>query len=256
MNKKSLLLVDDDTTIRDVIKGALEKDYCVLEASGYADAVELLNCPIDLAIIDYILPDCDGFDVLRALREVDPEIPAIIITGHGDENVVIQAIRKDVADYIKKPVKLNYLRERLREIFSETDSGGGTEGAEAREKYILESVARHIEQKYMTDLTLEKVSRLACMSRFSFCRAFKERFGQTLISYLNGIRLKNALRLLRNSDYNITEIAHSVGYRTMGHFDRVFRAAYKVSPREYRKKVSGRIKNRRHNGQENTHCRR
>lgn len=255
MDKKSLLLVDDDATIRDVIKGALEKDYSVLEASGYADAIELLRCPVDLAIIDYILPDRDGFEVLRALREVEPALPAIIITGHSDENVVIQAIRKDVADYIKKPVNLSYLRARLSEIFSGADTGSKPEGAEIRERFILESVARHIEKTYMTNLTLEKLSRIACMSRFNFCRAFKERFGQTLISYLNGIRLKNAIRLLRNSDYNITEIAHLVGYRTMGHFDRVFRAAYKVSPREYRKKITSRTKKRHHNGQEDTHCR-
>jgi DNA-binding response OmpR family regulator len=107
MNKKSLLLVDDDVTIRDVIKSGLKKDYSVLEASGYADAIELLRCPADLAIIDYVLPDRDGFEILKALREVEPALP-----GHSDENVVIQAIRKDVADYIKKPLSLAYHTRR------------------------------------------------------------------------------------------------------------------------------------------------
>ncbi len=92
----------------------------------------------------------------------------------------------------------------------------------------------------MKNLTLEKLARMACMSRFSFCRAFKERFGRTFISYLNGVRLRNAVRLLKNSPYNITEIAHFVGFRTMVHFDRVFRAAYMMPPREYRKKIKNR----------------
>jgi transcriptional regulator GlxA family with amidase domain len=89
----------------------------------------------------------------------------------------------------------------------------------------------------MGELTLDKLARLACMNRFSFCRAFKERFSQSFISYVNSIRLKNAGELLKDSRTSITEIAFSVGYRNSGHFNRVFKAIYKMSPREYRRKM-------------------
>jgi len=238
VKKKSVLLVEDDGVVRDVIKGVLEPEYNVLGASDYSEAVKLLRNPIDIAIIDYVLPDRDGFEVLKAVREmVDPTLPAIVMTGYSDENVLIKAIRTEVADYIKKPLNLTYLKRRLSEIFGGEDNNKYHESVETREEFILDGIAAYIEEGYMKDLTLDKLARMACMSRFKFCRAFKERFGQTFISYLNSIRIKNAANLLKNYNLSITEIAYFVGYRSAAHFNRVFKAAYKISPREYRKKL-------------------
>ncbi len=237
MNKKTLLLIDDDVVIRVIIKSALENEYCVLEASGYSEAIKLLRYPIDLVIIDYTLPEHNVFKVLKVLQEVDPSMPAIIMTGYNNEDVVISSIRKEVAAYIKKPVNLAYLRKRLQEIFSDFGNSGNPEISGTKE-FVFNAIANHIEEKYMKELTLDKLARMACMSKFSFCRAFKERFGQTFISYLNSIRIKNAVKLLENSHYSIMEIVYFVGYRNYGHFNRVFRAIHKVSPGEYRKKAA------------------
>jgi putative two-component system response regulator len=106
MSKKTILIVEDDTVVREVIKDALKREYNVLEASNYSEAVKLLGHSVDLAIIDYILPDSDGFEVLKAIREEKIALPAIIMTGYSNEAVVIKALRSAVADYIKKPIKL------------------------------------------------------------------------------------------------------------------------------------------------------
>jgi two-component system response regulator YesN len=238
MDKKNILLVDDDATIRDMIKDALKKEYNILEASNYSEAVKLIRYPIDLALIDYVLPDSDGFEVLKAIRDVKPSLPAIIMTGYSNENVVIKALRTEVADYIKKPVKLAYLRRRLLEILGGKDNSRNSESVESREEFILDGIAAYVEEKYMKDLTLDKLASMTCMNRFKFCRAFKERFEQTFTSYLNTIRVKNAAGLLKNPNLNITEIAYFVGYKSVIHFDRVFRAIYGISPRDYRKKIS------------------
>ena len=92
MPRKSILLVDDDAFIRDVIKSALNNDYHVFEASTYLDVMKFPFQSVDLAIVDYILPDRDGFEVLQSLRERNPSLPAIIITGWGDEDVIIRAL--------------------------------------------------------------------------------------------------------------------------------------------------------------------
>jgi two-component system, response regulator YesN len=237
MNTKTLLIVDDDAQIRSLLRSSLEKHYIVLEASGYFEAIRLLKYPFDLAIIDYLLPDRDGFEVLKILREVCPTLPVIIMTGHTDENLVIKAIRQDVADYIKKPLNLKYLRKRLSEMFAEVHDPQESERVETREYYVLDGIASYIEANYMQDLNLEIIAKMACMSRFRFCRAFKERFGKSFISYLNAVRIRKASELLRNPNYNIQEISYDVGYRNPGHFNRVFKTAHKISPREYRKKL-------------------
>lgn len=236
MFRKSLLLVDDDAVIRDVIKSALNNEYQVFEASSYVDVMKFPFQSVDLAIIDYILPDRDGFEVLQSLRERNPSLPAIIITGWGDEDVIIRALRENATDYIKKPVNLRYLRERVSDIVGDA-KGKEHDALHSDKGEQLDSIVKHIQENYMGELTLDKLARLACMSRFSFCRAFKERFSQSFISYVNGIRLKNAGELLKDSRTSITEIAFSVGYRNSGHFNRVFKAVYKMSPREYRRKM-------------------
>jgi two-component system, response regulator YesN len=238
MEKKTILIVDDDAQIRSLLRSSLEKHYIVLEASGYFEAIRLLQYPFDLALIDYLLPDRDGFEVVKILREVYPTLPVIIMTGHTDENLVIKAIRRDVTDYIKKPLDLKYLRKRLSEMFAEVRDPQKYEGVETREYYVLDGIASYIEASYMQDLNLEKISKMACMSRFRFCRAFKERFGKSFISYLNTVRIRKASELLRKPNYSIQEISYDVGYRNAGHFNRVFKTVHKISPREYRKKLT------------------
>ncbi len=234
---KTILLVDDDPVVRDVIKGALKSEYNLLEASGYQDVIKQLTKPIDLALIDYILPDCDGFEVLKAVREAIPALPAIIITGYGSEKVVIKALRAAVVDYIKKPIKLTYLGRRVSEILGGEWSNGNNEHMEAREEFILDGIAAHVREHSMKDLKLEILARMACMNKFKLSRLFKDRFGQTFTSYLNSIRIKNAVELFKNPNINITEAAYFAGYRSVRHFNRIFKAVYKISPREYRKKI-------------------
>jgi YesN/AraC family two-component response regulator len=238
MNKKNIILIDDDTVVRDMIKDSLEKDYNVIEASTYTDVMNLLDNSIDLALIDYVLPDADGFDVLQTLRASKPSLPAIMMTGYGNETVVIKALRTEIVDYMKKPLKLSYLKKRLYEILGGNQNNKQYESVTSREDFILDGVVSHIEEKYMKHITLEKAASMACMNKFKFCRAFKERYGQTFITYLNGIRVKNAADLLRNDNLSITEIAYFVGYGSVVHFDRVFRSTYGISPREYRKTIT------------------
>jgi two-component system response regulator YesN len=236
MEKKSILLVDDDAVVREIIKSALINEYDVLEASSYSDVLKLLDKPIDLALIDYILLDYDGFDVLEKIREAKPALPAIIMTGYGNEKVAIKALRSEVEDYIKKPLKLSYLKKRLSEIFGYKKQYEDSKDSESREEFILEAIAEHIEDIYSKNLTLDKLAAMAGMSKFKFSKAFINRFKQTFASYLNNLRINHASELLRNLDLNISEVAHAVGYKNVVHFERKFKETYGMTPREYRKK--------------------
>lgn len=236
--KKSILLVDDDSAVRELIRFALEKKkYYVLEASSYSEAIEQLRKPIDLAIIDYILPDRDGFEVFKRIREVKPTLPAIIMTAYSTEDVVINALRTGVTDYIKKPLSLSYLTGKISEMLGGEKAIEANEDIRSRDEFIMDGIAVYIEEKYREQLTLDKLASIARMNRMKFGKVFKERFGKTFRSYLNSIRIKNATELLRKSNSSITEIADAVGYRNVDHFERIFRKIYGVSPRRYRKKL-------------------
>jgi DNA-binding response OmpR family regulator len=105
--------VDDDALVRDVIKGALERQYNILEASRYSEARVLVREAFDLALVDYILPDRDGFGVVKIVRERKPSLPVIIMTAYSSEDLVIRALRAGITDYVKKPLVLKYLLKKI-----------------------------------------------------------------------------------------------------------------------------------------------
>ncbi|MBI4689702.1 MAG: response regulator transcription factor [Nitrospirae bacterium] len=242
MEKKSILLVEDDMQIRESTKLIIETKYHVLEASDYDEAIAELKNPLDLAIIDYILPDYDGFDLLKEIRKVKPSLPVIMMTGYGTEQVAMRALRMGATDYIKKPLDIPYLMNKISELLGEdTDIKNDVNYlnvAKNRDEIIIDGIARYIEQKYKENLTRDKLADIAGMNEYKFCRAFKKRIGQSFISYLNGIRIKNTAELLKNPDLSITEVAHRAGYGSVEHFERVFKKRYEMSPREYRRKLN------------------
>ena len=81
----------------------------------------------------------------------------------------------------------------------------------------------------------EKLAQIAGMSPTRYQLAFKKHYGTTPYEYLKELRLNQALFLLKNSDYSITEIAAKVGYHTSGYFAKLFKNAYGLGPREYRR---------------------
>ena len=74
------------------------------------------------------------------------------------------------------------------------------------------------------------------MDKYKLSKLFNERFGQSMKSYLNTIRIKKAAELLQNQELGVAEVAFSVGYGSVPHFCRVFREAYGLSPKEHREK--------------------
>jgi YesN/AraC family two-component response regulator len=238
MRRKSILLVEDDGLLRGLIRGALEQQYHILEAVTKEEAASLLDAHIDLALIDYSLPDGNGFDVLQALREVKPGLPIIMMTAYSTENLAIKALRTGVTDYLKKPLSFAYLRGKLSEVLEGKKNEEFPESRERGEVFIMECIAVFIEENYMKRLNRDKLAEKACMDRYKFSRLFRERFGQNIKSYLNGVRTQRAAELLNNRDLSIAEIAFSVGYGSVPHFYRVFREAFGTSPKEYRETLT------------------
>mgnify|MGYP001943253646 FL=1 len=74
------------------------------------------------------------------------------------------------------------------------------------------------------------------MSRSHFCRLFKEVTGQTLIEYVNDIRLSKAKAMLQDPNLSITEIALSTGFSDINYFSRLFKKTYQISPSGMRMK--------------------
>ena len=101
--------------------------------------------------------------------------------------------------------------------------------------YKVSEVAQYIGNHYAETLTLAQLSGQFHISPFYISRIFTQITGLSIISYINHVRVEEARRLLQDTDLSVTEIALQVGYQSVTHFGRVFKAAMGASPQRYRK---------------------
>jgi len=107
----TLLVVEDEASHRRVLEAHFSKDYHVITAEHGQRAVEIASQqPIHLLITDLILPGMNGLEVLRRIRELHPNVVAIVITAHPTVHTAVRAMKDGAVDYIPKPIDLGDLR--------------------------------------------------------------------------------------------------------------------------------------------------
>ncbi|MCL2330802.1 MAG: sigma-54 dependent transcriptional regulator, partial [Phycisphaerae bacterium] len=105
-SSQPILVVDDDAIIRDSLSEFLRLDgYSVTGASNFAEAVAALDRqPFSLVISDMNMPDGNGFELLRLIRQRYPDIVTVMITGYGTIDSAVEAIKMGAYDYLTKPI--------------------------------------------------------------------------------------------------------------------------------------------------------
>ncbi len=138
-NALTVLIVEDDETIRTLLQMELEEQgFTVVLCSGKVEAQQRLDegVPIDVALLDLRLGDGSGMDVLKSLHNRNARTPVIMMTGHGNKNVILEALKLGVFDYLEKPFSV---REDLFPVLWRAQSVAML----ARENSALLSEARH-----------------------------------------------------------------------------------------------------------------
>lgn len=109
-NKANILVVDDERGPRESLMMILKPYYNVYTAERGSQAVELVNqIPVDLVTVDLKMPGLPGIKVLEHIKQHDPDIEAIVITGYGSLDTAVQGIRLGAFDYIDKPFDVNHI---------------------------------------------------------------------------------------------------------------------------------------------------
>ena len=107
-----LLVVDDNESICQLIFDFFSelKGHTVYATQSPAEAPDLVReHDPDLALLDIMMPGIHGLDLLKQLREINPELKAIMITAVDDEDIAREAMERGAVDYVTKPLDLNYL---------------------------------------------------------------------------------------------------------------------------------------------------
>lgn len=113
-----ILIIEDEDSIRRVLVKIIKNEDASFEVEEAADGLEgfdkIENSDYDLVLCDIKMPKMDGVEVLEKVHSLKPEIPFIMISGHGELETAVQTMRLGAFDYISKPPDLNRLLNAIR----------------------------------------------------------------------------------------------------------------------------------------------
>ncbi|MBI5190910.1 MAG: sigma-54-dependent Fis family transcriptional regulator [Nitrospirae bacterium] len=124
---ESILLIDDEETLRESLGRLMTREgYDVTTTGSGEDALELYSATAyDLVISDIILPGIDGIEVLRKVKEKNPEQLVIIITAYASLETAVEALRAGAHDYIMKPIIHEEIKHLVKNAFRQRSLGAG-----------------------------------------------------------------------------------------------------------------------------------
>jgi two-component system, NtrC family, nitrogen regulation response regulator NtrX len=124
--REAILVVDDESGVRSSLAGILgDEGYQVTTVgTGEAGLEAIENRRFDLVLLDVWLPRMDGLETLARVRTLDPDLPVVVISGHGSIETAVKAVRMGAQDFVEKPLSLektllvvkNALRQRRLEV--------------------------------------------------------------------------------------------------------------------------------------------
>ena len=124
MQKKTVFVVDDDAAVRDSVQELVES--VGLQAEGYASALAFLDTfeprRPGCLVLDVRMAEMSGLVLQERLNELEASIPVIVLTGHGDVPMAVQAMRNGAADFIQKPYREQALLDSINAALARDDA--------------------------------------------------------------------------------------------------------------------------------------
>lgn len=113
--KERVLLVDDEKDFLEVMSERMRtRDMDVTTASSAMDAIKLIESKTyDAIILDLMMPEMDGLEALKVMKEKNPDIQVILLTGHATVEKGIEAMKLGAMDLVQKPADLKALTEKI-----------------------------------------------------------------------------------------------------------------------------------------------
>src|SRR6476469_721244 len=112
----NILIIDDEKAIRKTLNEILSfEGFKITEAGDGEEGLKLFSAnTYDVVLCDIKMPKLDGIEFLTKVSQVNPDVPVIVISGHGNIETAVEAVKKGAFDYISKPPDLNRLLITIR----------------------------------------------------------------------------------------------------------------------------------------------
>ncbi len=217
-----ILIVDDEQSLLEQLRGTFERQRYLVEIAFDGDEAleKLFDAPVDLIILDIMLPKRDGLSVLQAIRKTGDNTPVLMLTAKGDIGDKIKGLDLGADDYLAKPFSLDELLARVRALLRRFGGQSGTvlQVADLR----LDTISREVSRGSMPlDLTVREFSILEfflynknrAVSRFSLAEhVWGDAFDPFSMSNFIDVHIKNLRKKIGDSDSTIIRTIRGVGY--------------------------------------------
>lgn len=114
--KERVLLVDDEPEFLEIMAERMRaRDMEVTTSTSAAEALSLIASDIfDAVVMDFMMPEMDGIEALKAIKEKRPEMQIILLTGHATVQKGVEAMKAGALDFVEKPADLDELSEKIK----------------------------------------------------------------------------------------------------------------------------------------------
>lgn len=244
--ENNILIVDDNIGIREHLKNILSEYSTVLEAENGEEGIKTaIDLQPDIIISDVDMPIVDGFEMCEKIykNEQIAHIPLILLTARTENIDKITGLSCGALDYLTKPfnesellLKLSNLlqiRQKIQnKIVLQRLSGNESD---AKIDPFLEKLISKIEQHYSDpEFTVEKLADMMGISRSTLIRRSKLLIDKNPSEVIIEYRLQTAMKILKNRNTNISDIAYRTGFNDPGYFSKKFKQYFKKAPSEFR----------------------
>jgi len=249
-SRHRVLIVDDDLEIGHYISSELGRYYKFgICSNGKEGLKELLTNEYDLVVSDVMMPEMDGFTMLRLIKTNLnlSHLPVVMLTSKADVANRLEGLERGADAFLAKPFDMEELhmvisnliqnRQHLKGKFS-----GAQQQADKLEQPEVKGNDEQLMERIMkvvnknlgdSDFNVEMLCSEVGISRTQLHRKMKELTGLSTSEFIRNIRLEQAARLLKEQKINVTQVAYTVGFSNLAHFSTVFRKHFGVAPSDY-----------------------
>jgi len=253
-----MLLVEDNNELRLFLRSIFNSTFRIAEAKNGTEGIEkAINLIPDIIISDVMMPDKDGLELTKELREnlTTSHIPIILLTAKSTLESKLEGMEYGANDYITKPFSSAYLKARvenllvqhkkLQELYlsnlmapakkdvNETPNPTGEISSNDR-KFIDKLVELMEANMDNGELVVEDLVTELAVSRSVFFKKLKALTGLAPIEFIKEMRVKRAAELIETGEYSISQVSYMVGINDPRYFSKCFKQKYGMTPTEYK----------------------
>ena len=269
-DKLTILIVEDNSELRNLLRVILQKKYTILQACNGEEGLRIAFEVIpDMIISDVMMPIMDGLEMVSSIKANKDvcHIPIILLSAKSALDDRIIALEQGIDDYLTKPFSSTYLKARIDSLFTQrkllqekfinqlaTNNETTICSSEksdfsldpskpeiiSHDKLFIQQIMEYIEEQMDNpDLTIDDFSNKLLLSRSIFYRKLKSITGLSPIDFIREVRIKRAIQLIESESYNFSQVAYMTGFTDPKYFSRCFKKYSGMTPSEYKSSIRG-----------------